>query len=196
MLLLWLAGLLAAGGLALLLLPVKIDLVIDFGPDLVAPPVRARIRWLWFSWRTRDGTSSPTAPAQRKQPMDPRRRGPIGLWAALRTPGFLARCVRFLRELRHALWPRQAVIRARVGLDDPCETGMLAGVLAAGAGVPRPHAFEVEITPDFSEAILVVRAQLSWSIRPARVLWPVATFVMAPVVWRAGRAAWNARGRS
>ena len=88
------------------------------------------------------------------------------------------------------------MIRARVGLDDPCDTGMLAGVLAAGAGVPRPHAFDLEITPDFSEAILVVRAQLSWSLRPARVLWPVATFVLAPVVWRAGRAAWHARGRS
>lgn len=193
--LLWLAGLLAAGVLALLLLPVRIDLVVDLGPDVVTPPARAHIRWLWLSWWTGSTRPSPAAPARHDQPMGPRRGGPIGVWAALRTPGFVARCARLVRELGRPLWPRRAVIRARIGLGDPYETGMLAGVLAAGAGVPRPDALDLEITPDFSEAILAVRAQLSWSLRPVRVLWPIATFVLAPVVWRAGRAAWKTRGR-
>lgn len=193
--LLWCAGLLAAGVLLLLLLPVRIDLVVDLGPDVVAPPVRAHVQWLWFSWRSSDAAVSRAAPAQHDHPMGPHRRGPIGVWAAVRTPGFLARCAQLARELRRALWPQWAVIRARVGLDDPFETGLLAGVLAAGAAVPRPHALDLEITPDFSQAVLVVQAQLSWSLRPVAVLWPVATFVLAPVVWRAGRAAWTARGR-
>lgn len=192
--LLWFAGLLAGGVVVALLLPVRVDVHVELGTDATGPPVRTRVRWLFFSWRSGEGRRR-TAPPVRCDhvTMGPPRRGPIGVLAALRTPGFLLRCAQLLREVLHALRPRRAVVRARIGLGDPYETGMLAGVLAAGVRLPRPRALDLEITPDFAEAIAVARAHFVWSLRPALVLWPIVTFLAAPVVWRAARAAWQAR---
>lgn len=190
----WLTGLLAGGVVAVLLLPVRVEVQVELGPDVAGPPVRARIRWLFFSWRTGEGRRLTTPPVRTDHvTTGPPRRGPIGVLAALRTPGFLSRCAKLIREVRHTLRPRRAVVRARIGLDDPFETGMLAAVLAAGTPMPRARALDLEITPDFSEAIAVAQAHLAWSLRPAVVLWPIATFLAAPVVWRAARAAWRAR---
>jgi hypothetical protein len=185
-------GLTVAVCAALLVLPVRVDVRLTVGPDAAGPPARARVRWLIFAWETggADRAGKPGSPDRARQP-PARRRG--GALAALRTPGFPRRCIRLIRELRHALRPRRVVVRARVGLDDPFETGMLAGAAAAGAVLRTPGAFDVEITPDFSDTALAGRADLSWSLRPAAVLWPIVSFLAAPVVWRAGRAALRER---
>ena len=161
--LLWLAGLLGAGVVAVLLLPVRVDVDLNTDPEPMSAAIRTRIRWLWFCWRPAEGRRRPTSagPAgpHDEVAMSPRRRGPINILAALRTPGFPGRCAQLLREIRHALRPRQAIVRARIGLDDPFETGLLAGVLAATAGLSRPRAFDLEITPDFSGAVVGPRTR-------------------------------------
>jgi hypothetical protein len=101
----------------------------------------------------------------------------------------VARCAQLAVDVRHALRPRRAVVRARIGFDDPFETGLLAGALAVGAASWPRRSLDVEITPDFSGPIVAVQAQVAWAIRPVVVLWPMATFLTSPVVWRAVRRA-------
>jgi hypothetical protein len=112
--------------------------------------------------------------------------------AALRTPGLLPRCGRLLRQLVAALWPREVDASLRVGLDDPATTGVLFGGVSALAAVTTID-WRVHVEPDFAGPVCHGRARAAWSVPPAAVLWPVVTFLAAPVVWRAAYGAWRGR---
>jgi hypothetical protein len=191
MIVLWLVGILTGIGLVVLFVPVRIHLDLGLDTDEAEPvAARWRVRWTFLSWQS--GRAKARPPEKGERP-PARGAGWRPFVAAFRTPGFPARCGRAVREAGRALRPASAYVRARVGFDDPAATGMFMGAVSSVAAVPRPAGWDVAITPDFSSAVLAGHANLSWSIPPARVLWPMLTLVAAPVTWRATRAAWAAR---
>jgi Protein of unknown function (DUF2953) len=197
----WLVlAVLAVALAAVLFVPVTIELSIVTQPESSAARVSARIGWLVFSLRTpRAGGDDERPPAAR--PATPGRktrrpgRGHAGAMAVLRSPGVLRRCARLGAELLRRLWPDRIRIEARVGLDDPADTGMLVGWgYALHAFAPTRQGSSFRLEPDFSGAVFMGRADLRWSRSMASLLWPVVTFLSSPVVWRAAiRAGRSAR---
>ncbi|HQZ39958.1 MAG TPA: DUF2953 domain-containing protein [Vicinamibacterales bacterium] len=187
---------LVLGVVGLLFVPLRAK--VEFDSEAEAAPLRWRVRWVALSV----GNDRPSRRRRARKPRPDRpsrpRRGGAGsgprLRAALGTPGLPGRVGRLAGDLLAAVGPTDLDAAVRIGLDDPASTGMLFGRLAAVAAV-CPQRWRVHIEPDFEEATLQACGSLRWSVSPARVLWPVATFLAAPAVWRAARAAWRVRSK-
>jgi hypothetical protein len=83
-----------------------------------------------------------------------RKRGGKGRWravlAAMRTPGFPARLLRFAGELFRSVLPRHVSVRIRGGFEDPAATGMaIAAATAFSPAVRRIQCLEFAWNPDF-----------------------------------------------
>ena len=64
---------------------------------------------------------------------------------------------------------------------------MFLGWLYATSKVHDPgRQWIVSVEPEFSGEVIEGRANLRWSRSLGSVLWPVVTFLLSPVVWRAG----------
>jgi hypothetical protein len=191
-------GVIAGLLLVVLLAPVRVD--VDLDTTRPAHRVRVRVRWLVVSWRS----DRPRKPRREKPPEPPR--APKALtyrarrrvrrlrsaWAALRSPGFVARSVRLVRDLLRVILPDELRLHVRAGLDDPASTGELYGAMCALTAWRQPGRWDVRFEPDFDGASLSGAGAGSWRVRPGALLWPVATFAAAPAVWRAAWAAWRA----
>ena len=117
----------AAGLLALLLVvPVQVHLHLERERTL-----RARLRLVWLFGLVRLQPRLGRSEARRKEPPAGRRRGRVArrLAGGLVRTDLLARTLAFLRSLLRALRPRDVHVRARIGLDDPADTGMLWGLV-------------------------------------------------------------------
>jgi len=95
-------------------------------------------------------------------------------------PDLRARAVRFARSVLRALRPRDVRIRARIGLDDPADTGRLWAVLGPLGAQLR----NVELEPDFREAALRFRAVARVRLVPLRLLALTVAFALSPPVVR------------
>jgi len=175
----------------ILLVPVRIDLDVD--TRRASGRLRARVRWLFASWsitRPRRRVTTPKAKEQQRRS----RLGFRSMLAAIRTPGFPSRVVRTLAELARLLNPVAARGDIVFGLDDPASTGELLGSLCALRLWPGVAWHDVRLGPHFSGPAFGAVGQAAWVVRPGYLLWPVLSFLGAPVVWRAARAAWSAGG--
>jgi len=73
-------------------------------------------------------------------------------------------------------------LEARLGLDDPAETGQLFGALTPlvyGLGGAWPGRVSVQLAPEFSGPVLEGQAELVLSVVPARWLGPSLRFAWA-----------------
>jgi hypothetical protein len=83
---------------------------------------------------------------------------------------------------------RELTLRARAGLDDPADTGMLWGALApllAWAGDQRGS---FDLAPEFAGSCLEVRGYGRFTLVPARYLLVLTAFLLNPRTWRLGYA--------
>lgn len=180
----WLLAAAATTGVvaaAVLFWPVTVELAVskDAGSGV---EVRAWLRWLGLSVplhrapkKEKDKDS-----ASRRSRRSNRRLTPL-----LHTPGFTGRTARLIRELASLARPKQFDLNARVGFDDPSDTGVLLGCLNIGS--IGGGAYRIHITPDFSDEVLEARLRARWSRSVATLVWPVLKYAASPVVWRAVR---------
>lgn len=182
-------ALLAASLVALLFVPVRAR--VEFDTSAPAKRLRWRVRWLGFAFDN-EAPRRPRRPRPRRERRA--RRGGAGggrrVRAAIGTPGLVPRAGRLVGDLLAALSPRDVDAVIRVGLDDPASTGTFFGRLAALAAVV-PQGWRVRVEPDFEEPVLEGRGSAAWSVPPARIVWPLATALASPPVWRAAWSAWR-----
>lgn len=100
----------------------------------------------------------------------------------LRSPGFVARSARLLAELAPLARPR-VELNARVGFEDPSDTGALLGWMYSGSVLGTW--FQMRVEPDFRGEVLQGKISLVWKRNMASLAWPVLKFMLSPVVWRA-----------
>ena len=191
----WIAfAVLGAVAAAVLWVPVKVEVSVQKAAESPAVHVGVRCRWLVFSMRS-DGA------ARRARKRQARARLSSGRWArhglsrlraAWQSPGFVRRCLRFLGDLARLARPDRVSIHARVGFDDPADTGVFLGWLGASRGFAGTFARDtvIDIAPDFDGARIEGRADLVWSRSLAALLRPLVMFLLSPAVWR---AAWRVR---
>jgi hypothetical protein len=177
----------AAGAAILLIVPVRVDLELDMAAEPSGRSVRAQVRWLFFAWRS--GTPRRGRPERTRRTHYGRRLRPRRVLAAIRTRGFLGRTRRLAGDLMRALAPRTVEGWVRFGLEDPASTGALFGAAHAAASVAQATGWTLRLDPEFSGPAFAGHARVVWAVRPGAVLWPVGTFVLSPITWRAALAA-------
>jgi hypothetical protein len=176
-----------AGVAVALLVPITVELRLVVGPGNARPPVRVRVGWAFLSWRSGGRPSRIRRPTHHPPPPREPSRRRFAILAVLRTPGFMARVRRLLMRTGKSLLPTAVDLEAHIGLDDPAQTGVLAGALALLGPLRHPR-YDWRVQLDYLQPIVEARADVTWSVRPAAILWPLAVFLMSPVVWQAMRA--------
>ncbi|MFN8058964.1 MAG: DUF2953 domain-containing protein [Vicinamibacterales bacterium] len=205
----------AAVVVALGLVPIDLEVDAEAGTE-----TRGRLRidgaWLWGLvrfhrrmggdvGRTPSRPPSPTTPAERPRATRRRRRSRNARrwWRAIRTPGLARRASRLVAEILSACWPRRVDAEARMGLDDPADTGALFGVVAGplamalGTAGTVAHAhsgtMRVRVVPVFDASTLWAHVVATFRVRPVALVAPVATFLCSRPVRRAFWAGFRAR---
>jgi hypothetical protein len=146
-----------------------------------------RLSWAGFlETRVPLGRDAARAQAGREPATEPsssaRRQLPTRPSALLPALGHLAELVRRLVAQTHV---RSLAVNARLGLDEPADTGMLYGALAPlfvwlHARCCRACAFE----PEFTRECLEVSASGRLTLVPARYLLVMGRFLVDPRTWR------------
>ncbi len=186
------------GLVAFLAVPVDVRFSIDCRKTW---GVRASVRWLFGLVRLWKNTPSagekherPAAghkgdgrrDKQRKKRKVPWRR----VRAALRSPGFLGRGLRFAADAATVLRVRSLRGTARIGLDDPADTGLLWAVLGPlHAGIATVPVADIHIEPVFAGTTFAARGTGEVRVIPGRLLFAAIAFVTSPVTLRAAWAA-------
>ena len=169
--------------MAVLFAPIAVDIRAQKSDDSPKIGVDTHLRWMGLAIPFGRASSSRPRVSHRRRAASNRRIG-----ALLFSPGFLARSARLTADLAALVPPRHFELDARVGFEDPADTGMLLGWLTARSVIGTRYRIHVE--PDFLNDVLAGRLRISWSTNVATVTWPVLKFVASPIVWR---AVWNYR---
>ncbi|MGE4160386.1 MAG: hypothetical protein AB7G23_01525 [Vicinamibacterales bacterium] len=200
--------------LVLLSAPVTADIDVRHEATLVGD---VTVTWLWGAVRvTRrvPAASGPTQgqaavsgaapPAQkpgtrrlsqaytRRQGASSSRRGRSRAFAALRTPGLLARVCRLGRGLVRQVHWQSCRARLAFGCEDPAETGVLFGLLYPAVLSARGAGLDIAVEPRFEGRALALAWHGRVMLVPVRVVATITAFLCAPVVWQATARAWKA----
>lgn len=120
--------------------------------------------------------------------------------AVLRTRGLLRGMVQLLRDLLRALRPRRLRVELVVGMEDPGDTGRLAGLLAPLRVLFGRRTFgkasnvAIMVTPDFAGPRFQAYSCASVQFVPLRLIALVIGFLFSPPVFRAVRLMMKSKG--
>lgn len=178
---------------AVLAVPLHVDLRIELTDRLRA---RATLRWFFDlmhvaipSRRGADATSRHAARPATATPSRARRPGRRpNVLAVLRSRGFVRRVGRFVEDLAGAIHLSRLVVRARIGCDDPADTGHLCGVLMPVVAAASATGVDVRCVPDFAHTTVTGAGSGTVTVTPLRLVLVVLAFMASPPVWRAIRA--------
>ena len=92
------------------------------------------------------------------------------------SPGFARRLARFVSDERRLTRPRRFYLRARIGFDDPSETGMFLAWVYALRARSSSRDSVVHIEPDFLDEVAEGELSVRWKRSFASILWPMARF--------------------
>ena len=101
-----------------------------------------------------------------------------GLKAVITSPGFMRRFVRLVSEELRLTRPRRFYLRARIGFDDPSDTGMFLGWIRALGVRSSSQASVVRVDPDFTGPVVEGELRVLWLRSLASFVWPLSTFVV------------------
>lgn len=181
-----------------LVTPVELELSATKTADNPAVRVKTSVRWNGLRL---DHQRADRKPAKTR-PKTGGRQASIewsGLKTVLTAPGFMRRFARFISDELRLTRPRDFHLRARIGFEDPSDTGMFlawACVVRASHcfGHDRresPRAVNIQIEPDFAREVCEGELRVRWSRSPASILWPVGTFGVWTLMHVGPRKLWR-----
>jgi hypothetical protein len=190
------AGAVLALALLALALPVHVAFRVE-GVDGFS--ARVNLRCLFGLLRF--GVELPAAAQARRQPRRARlpaarqaaaRRSGAGrakqVLAVLRQAPLRRRVLRLGRSLLAATHLRQVRLRLRLGLGDPADTGRLWALMGpVSAWAQGLRQAQVQIEPEFMDAVLEFQVQGQARLVPLQLLLLTGAFALSPEAWRAWR---------
>lgn len=184
--------LLVLAGLILLvtaLLAVPMDLSLHVTRD-EAWQGDAYMRWLFGLVSTRiesKGEREDKKPKKEKTKVRRRRAGTgRKVYAMLTSPGFVGRVLRFVRHVLRTIHVHTFDLDAKVGLDDPADTGKLWGLMGPlPYMIPLPRRSRVYIEPDFDQERLSVDLDADVRVFPIEVVFRTVQLALSPKTLRA-----------
>lgn len=190
----------AAAGFVILLLFVPIDLLFR-AERRESTTSEITVSWLYGLVKKRfapgqkgDGKAQEGIPAGRKRPG--KRSWRRFFTTILGTPGFAGRLARLPADILRTFSIRSLDVQARLGFEDPAETGMACGALSAIApGLRSIYPLDYSWEPDFTGKVFEGRAGGDLRIVPARTLWVLGRFALHPASIRAFRELTMEKGK-
>ena len=110
-----------------------------------------------------------------------RKSGKADLMSLFRSKAFIKRIIRLMLDLLHSCHIKELNLHCRIGLDDPADTGKLAGILWPLL-LPWKHAI---LITDFQEAVFEGYCNAKIRIFPILVIGNLLAFMFSPVTVRA-----------
>lgn len=105
--------------------------------------------------------------------------------AALRRKAFRGRIKRFARDMWRAIQKENVILRLRVGLGDPADTGQLWAIFGPLAGaIAHVRELAIDIEPDFFDTTLELDSSGSIRVIPLQMIWLTLGLLLSPPVWR------------
>jgi hypothetical protein len=109
--------------------------------------------------------------------------------AAVRRQDFRRRLYRFTLDLWRSIGSKDVRVRARVGLGDPADTGMLWAVVGPVSGLlSSARDISIMIEPDFVDATFEVDGSGRLTFVPLQLVTLVLGLLVSPAAWRGVRA--------
>lgn len=117
-----------------------------------------------------------------------KRAGSGRVLSMLQTEGFPGRVLQLARDLLRRIRIRDLSLDARLGLDDPADTGRLWDVVGPLAAIlPSSRVMQISIQPDFAAEVFECQGRGHVSVIPIQVLVLLLAFALSPVTLRALR---------
>lgn len=177
---------------ALLVLAVPVDLSFRF-QGMEAPEAQVAVGWLFglVHHRVRLSGNARRTTARSDPATHDRRGGQVA--AVLRQSAFRRRLMRLFRDLFNAAHFSDLVLRMRLGLGDPADTGRLWALVGPlGAAAQRLPNAQINVEPEFIDAIFEFDVCGRMAIVPLQLLAIGIMFALSPPsirAWRSLRAA-------
>ena len=169
--------------LALLAVPVEFSYRLEWRRGFDG---EARLLWLFGLVRfpltpSREKKRIEAAKKPREKPSTKKLR-PL---AAIRQKSFRQRLLRFARDSWRAIGKRDLYLRARVGLDDPADTGQLWALLGPLSGwLASLDGAAIELEPEFADAVFELDSGGRISLIPLQLLYLALGLLLSPAFWR------------
>jgi hypothetical protein len=107
--------------------------------------------------------------------------GKADLMSLFRSKAFVKRIIRLMLDLLHSCHIKELSLHCRIGLDDPADTGKLAGILWPLL-LPWENAI---LKTDFQEAVFEGYCKAQIRIFPIQIIGNLLAFIFSPVTVRA-----------
>lgn len=107
------------------------------------------------------------------------------VFVVVRQKRFRRRIIRFGSDLWHAVHKENVILRIRIGLGDPADTGQLWTVLGPMTGIlAGVQGASIRIEPEFFDTTLELDSSGSIRIVPLQMLYLAVALLLSPPVWR------------
>lgn len=104
---------------------------------------------------------------------------------ALRQSAFRRRLFRFVSDVWHAIHKQHVVLRIRIGLGDPADTGQLWAVLGPLSGMLATFQdILIEIEPEFVDTVFELDSSGNIRVIPLQLLYIASGLLVSPAFWR------------
>ena len=150
-----------------------------------------RFRWLFglvnFQLRLPQAAREKSKPKAKKK-TKPRKKkaGTRGIITVLKQSALRRRIYKFIRNLLAATHARNLLIRLRIGLGDPADTGRLWAIIGPIAGLAQNlESAEVCIEPEFIEPLFEVESHGQFRLIPIQFIALTTVFILSPTMLRA-----------
>ena len=125
----------------------------------------------------------PKSPPKRASKGGKRRSRPF--FNMLKNAAFRSRVWRFAKDLLRALHANGVYLRARIGMEDPSDTGMLWAWAGPLAGIARSLSFaDIDVAPDFLESGVTFQSGGRLRLFPLQIITLCTGFLLSPVTLR------------
>ena len=106
--------------------------------------------------------------------------------SVVRQPAFRRRAHKFIRDMLRATHARNLVLRLRIGLVDPADTGRLWAVIGPIAGMAQNlRSAAVRIEPEFLDPVFEVESHGQFRLVPIQFIALTVAFILSPTMLRA-----------
>ena len=157
-----------------------------------------RLRWLFGLVRFHIHFPNRTTPAEQKlknrsvpfaNPKNTKHKAKSRrLYSALKQPSFRRRLYKFLRDIISAIQVHELVLRVRIGLGDPADTGRLWAIVGPIAVLISNYSnTTVRIEPEFMESVADIHSHGSFRLIPLKFIALIIAFLLSsPIlgIWR------------
>lgn len=149
------------------------------------------LKWLFGLVHIPLPSTTSTTPASEQKTITPkvskkqrasRKTNPV---VALRQSAFRRRLFRFASDVWHAIHKQHVVLRIRIGLGDPADTGQLWAVIGPLSGILATFQDAlIEIEPEFIDAVFELDSSGNIRIIPLQLLYIAIGLLVSPAFWR------------